>query len=158
MWRISGLTFFVFHLLVGFWSSVLFFEIWHLFVFLLHWRVLFFFGRLLLWFRRWKIKYGFGLLLDESQCGYDLIKCVGWVLMEFFGCSVGFDFVHEVLGGLMFTLDHSLLFVGEMRDFTGSLLDMLGDLVELGIIDLKLTVIEVSLFYWIADLLELIQF
>jgi len=58
----------------------------------------------------------------------------------------------------MFAHNQLLLVIGEMCYFSRSLLNVRGNLFELSIIDLKLTVIEVSLFYWITDLLKLGQF
>lgn len=145
------LTFFSFHLLVGFGSCGLF--CW---LFLLHWLILFF--GFFLWFRRWKIKYSFGLFFDKIQRSYDLIKCVSWILVELFCSSVGLDSINEGLSSLMLTSDHSLLIIGEMWYLSSPLLNMLGDLIELGIINLKFTVVEVSIFYWSTNSLKFIEF
>lgn len=77
-----------------------------------------------------------------------------WLL----ACSVRLDSLHELHGGLLLRSHFFLLTIRQMFNGGEFALNRTLYLLKLAKVDVQLTIIEMALFHWLANLLEFLQF
>lgn len=108
-----------------------------------------FFWSFRLWW--WQIKNTSSIGLKISYSAKNLITIICWIVTKCLGSLIFLDSFYKCSCICKFLTDHILLSICKMFNFTKSDINIFNYFIKLRVVNIKLSIIEVSVFTWLTN-------